>query len=227
VREVLKPGKNRISVTFASAMDYIREKGKGLHIQGHHTPNLAHIRKQPCNFGWDWGIKAVTCGIWRPIQLVAFDTARISDVHITQNHSRKGVVELTVDTGVERTGRSKLTARVSVQPRQRRSRTLINESRNPNRTRNRNRVESVDYDHDQDYDYEEEVSQKLGKTIVGMTESTFSTKRSTQELSVKNPQLWWPNNLGDQPLYTGSACGRISCSAAAPTPPRTRPLWPM
>jgi beta-mannosidase len=202
VREALKPGKNRISVTFASAISYIQEKGKELHIEGHHTPNLAHIRKQPCNFGWDWGIKAVTCGIWRPISLVAYDTARISDVHVTQDHSRKGAVGLTVDTGVERTGRAKLTARVTVQLRQRRSRTLSNETRNHNRAHNRNRVESFDYDYDQDYDYEEDVSHKPGKVIVGMGESSFTAKRSTIELQVNDPLLWWPNNMGDQPLYT-------------------------
>ena len=40
----------------------------------------AWIRKEPCNFGWDWGPKMVTSGIWRDIELIAFDTARVADV---------------------------------------------------------------------------------------------------------------------------------------------------
>ena len=30
----------------------------------------AWVRKEPCNFGWDWGPTLVTCGIWRAIELV-------------------------------------------------------------------------------------------------------------------------------------------------------------
>jgi beta-mannosidase len=157
VKPVLNPGQNRISVTFASAMDYIREKGRELPIEGHHTENVAHIRKQPCNFGWDWGIKAVTCGIWRSVSLVGFEMARLSDVRIAQDHSKKGAVGLTVDTGVERTGRSNLMAKVTVE---------------------------------------------LGKKTVAAQETTFRAKRTTTEVRVKDPHLWWPNNMGKQSLYT-------------------------
>lgn len=158
VREALKTGKNRISVTFASADAYIARKHQELDLRsGHSTDSRGHLRKQPCNFGWDWGIRVVTCGIWRPIALVAFDTARLSDVRIAQDHSRKGEVGLTVDTGAERTGRSRLTAKVTVQ---------------------------------------------LGGQTVAAGEAAFGSKRNAQELLVENPQLWWPNNLGDQPLYT-------------------------
>ena len=54
------------------------------------------LRKEPCNFGWDWGPGLVTCGIWREIELVAFDTARLADVQIVQDHSgaRAVVVEV-------------------------------------------------------------------------------------------------------------------------------------
>ena len=37
-------------------------------------PGAGYVRKEPCNFGWDWGPTLITCGIWRKIGIVAFDT---------------------------------------------------------------------------------------------------------------------------------------------------------
>lgn len=39
-------------------------------------------RKVPSHFGWDWGPRFVTCGIWRPVWLRAWDDARIDDVQL-------------------------------------------------------------------------------------------------------------------------------------------------
>jgi beta-mannosidase len=156
VREVLKAGQNTISITFAAAQSYINKRGEELFLKAGNGNNAGHIRKEPCNFGWDWGVKCVTCGIWRDIRLVAFDTARLSDVRIVQDHSKKGQVGLTVETAVEKTGRQKLSARVTV---------------------------------------------TLDGKEVGSTEETFGGKITTLQTLVKHPKLWWPNNMGDQPLY--------------------------
>ncbi|NLF33043.1 MAG: glycoside hydrolase family 2 protein, partial [Planctomycetes bacterium] len=58
------------------------------------------VRKSPCNYGWDWGPSMPTCGIWRPIGLVAFDTARLAGVAIRQEH-RPGAVDLDVAVEAE------------------------------------------------------------------------------------------------------------------------------
>lgn len=39
-------------------------------------------RKVPSHFGWDWGPRFVTCGIWRPVWLRAWNDARIADVQL-------------------------------------------------------------------------------------------------------------------------------------------------
>ena len=44
-----------------------------------------HTRKAPYQYGWDWGPRFVTSGIWKPVVLEAWDTAYISDLHIIQN----------------------------------------------------------------------------------------------------------------------------------------------
>ena len=41
-------------------------------------------RKAPYHFGWDWGIRIVQMGIWKPVTLSLYNTARISDFHVKQ-----------------------------------------------------------------------------------------------------------------------------------------------
>lgn len=41
-------------------------------------------RKAPYHFGWDWGPRFVTSGIWRPIELRAWDTAILKEVMLEQ-----------------------------------------------------------------------------------------------------------------------------------------------
>jgi beta-mannosidase len=46
-------------------------------------------RKAPYQFGWDWGPRFVTCGIWRPVEISAWNDAKIDDFQIYQ----KGVTD--------------------------------------------------------------------------------------------------------------------------------------
>ncbi|TRX53367.1 glycoside hydrolase family 2 protein [Fulvivirga sp. M361] len=41
-------------------------------------------RKAPYHYGWDWGPKFVTSGIWKSVYLQPVNKAKISNVHITQ-----------------------------------------------------------------------------------------------------------------------------------------------
>jgi beta-mannosidase len=36
------------------------------------------IRKEQCQFGWDWGPRYVTAGIWRDIRLEAWSRNRLA-----------------------------------------------------------------------------------------------------------------------------------------------------
>lgn len=121
VRRRLKPGRNTITVLFRSVFPYIERKGKAFTSRLHAWKNVPKeipggnfIRKEPCNFGWDWGPALVTAGIWKDIDLVAFDTARLTDVHIRQQHAGRQV-KLAVDARVERTGAGRLKAVITVQ----------------------------------------------------------------------------------------------------------------
>ena len=99
VKQVLKIGKNELHVIFKSPIN----KGiKKYDAQGYIIPvsanDLASIgkvegekkvsiytRKAGYHFGWDWGPRLVTSGIWRPITLIAWDDAKIKNLQIIQN----------------------------------------------------------------------------------------------------------------------------------------------
>lgn len=51
-------------------------------------------RKAPYHYGWDWGPRFVTSGIWRNIYLETVDKARIEDVYVQQQNLTDEHVEL-------------------------------------------------------------------------------------------------------------------------------------
>lgn len=58
-----------------------------------------YIRKAGYHFGWDWGPRLVTSGIWRPIILEGWDDAEIEDVYIQQSNvsAKSASVSTTVE----------------------------------------------------------------------------------------------------------------------------------
>jgi len=53
------------------------------------------VRKAGYHFGWDWGPRFVTSGIWRPVRLRAWNAARIADLHIVQDSLTTAEAQLT------------------------------------------------------------------------------------------------------------------------------------
>ncbi|WP_129843269.1 glycoside hydrolase family 2 protein [Streptomyces sp. RFCAC02] len=70
-----------LSVAFSSATDHVERAaeiyGPRPHVNAH--PFWA-LRKMACNFGWDWGPDLVTAGIWRPVSIERWHTARLAAV---------------------------------------------------------------------------------------------------------------------------------------------------
>ncbi|MBC9711485.1 glycoside hydrolase family 2 protein [Streptomyces sp. TRM66268-LWL] len=92
-----------LDVTFTSAY----EEAEAVRRLTGDRPNVypepfQYIRKMAANFGWDWGPTVVTAGIWRPVRLERWSTARLARVRplVTVDGTR-GRVELRVD--LERT----------------------------------------------------------------------------------------------------------------------------
>ncbi|WP_128431043.1 glycoside hydrolase family 2 protein [Streptomyces cyaneus] len=93
----------RLSVRFASAYAEAEAvRGKLGERPAAYTEPYQYIRKMACSFGWDWGPTLVTAGIWRPVRLEQWSTARIARVRpLVTVEQGTGHVELAID--VERT----------------------------------------------------------------------------------------------------------------------------
>ncbi|MCP4404968.1 MAG: glycoside hydrolase family 2 protein [bacterium] len=119
LKSVLQEGENRIEICFDSTLPFIQEEQwqRYLNLTGvgeHRIDGSNRIRKSQCNYGWDWGPMCVSAGIWRPISLVAFDTARLKDLHIIQDHSNEHEVGLEIHLSAEQYDSLEATAHITL-----------------------------------------------------------------------------------------------------------------
>ena len=60
-----------------------------------------HVRKAHSHFGWDWGPRLVTSGIWQPVYLAAWDVVRITDLRVVQQKLKEQKAVLTAEVEIE------------------------------------------------------------------------------------------------------------------------------
>jgi beta-mannosidase len=105
VKAHLHAGKNDLFVVFpspikaavdAAASDAFRLKSK--------TEDKTYLRKPAFEYGWDWGPRFVTSGIWKAVRIEAWDHARIADFAIHQRDVSKEVAHLDAQVEVEAAG---------------------------------------------------------------------------------------------------------------------------
>ncbi|HEX8685393.1 MAG TPA: glycoside hydrolase family 2 TIM barrel-domain containing protein, partial [Pyrinomonadaceae bacterium] len=106
VTGALRAGANTLRVVFRSPINEVLPRMKSLgyelpaaNDQGEKTS--PHTRKAPYHYGWDWGPRFVTSGVWRPVRLEAWDDARLSDLHVIQNRLGSDSAQLTAEVEVE------------------------------------------------------------------------------------------------------------------------------
>lgn len=91
VKPVLRKGVNQLLVRFRSpvkeVLPQLQTNGFDYPASNDHSPwrTSVYTRKAPYSYGWDWGIRLATCGIWRPVRLVFSDVARIEDYYVCQD----------------------------------------------------------------------------------------------------------------------------------------------
>lgn len=150
VTTLLKTGENEIKILFHPVDAYIKAKQAKEPLIGpwHCTEGVGHIRKASCMLGWDWGPRLPDAGIWRNIELLVSDSARITEFHIMQRHSDEKVY-ITPEVVTDREANVTVT-----------------------------------------------VTDPEGNSFVVC---------ANEETELKDAKLWWPNGLGEQPLYTVAA----------------------
>ncbi|HJZ81643.1 MAG TPA: glycoside hydrolase family 2 protein [Pyrinomonadaceae bacterium] len=105
-KRALKPGDNILRVRFRSPINEVLPVMKAINYQLP-APNdqgeltSPYTRKAPYQYGWDWGPRFVTSGIWRPVSLEAWDKARVSNVQIITDQIDADIASLTANVQVE------------------------------------------------------------------------------------------------------------------------------
>jgi len=149
---------NELRITFASPVQYATRQQALRPMAGvsQAIPGGPHLRKAPCQFGWDWGPQLPPVGIWKDLRLEGYSEARIDQVHLRQHHS-EGRVKISTQITVDQWGSNPLQAVVRV-------------------------VSPCG-----DVMEREAVIYPTAETFIGVP--------------VAEPELWWPNGYGAQPLY--------------------------
>ncbi|MDR0785976.1 MAG: glycoside hydrolase family 2 protein [Treponema sp.] len=154
-----KDGENLLTIVFHSPNKAAREAFQKIKTKGSEEclDGFPQLRKAHCMFGWDWGPRLPDAGVWRNIELVGVETARITGVYLTQTHRERDkgetpVVDLHINVEVDRGA--------TVCPYE----VIIN------------------------------APDGGGRTVAD----------SPQIITIENPELWYPNGYGPQPLYTAT-----------------------
>lgn len=97
VKEQLHAGENTLEIRFDSPILYCAKKAEEAPgwESSDATPGFRHLRKAHCMFGWDWGPRLPDAGIWRPIFLRTWDTARLENALMLQAH-HDDLVDVTI-----------------------------------------------------------------------------------------------------------------------------------
>ncbi len=117
VKRRLVKGENAVVVRFRSPIATVKPAYDKL---GYRLPAIndqatemvsMFARKAPYHFGWDWGPRFVTSGIWRPVAVDAWSGARLDDVQVFQRELTDARARLTVTAVVQaaRAGKATLT----------------------------------------------------------------------------------------------------------------------
>ena len=114
VRPLLRPGDNQLKIKFHSPYAYAERLQRLLGDRPHaYSEPFNFIRKQACNFGWDWGPTLVTAGIWQPIGLHCWSVARFAEIR-PQVTVARGVGRVELRVRLERAAEEPVTIVASV-----------------------------------------------------------------------------------------------------------------
>ncbi len=121
-KKQLVAGENKLRIVFESAINNGLESRKKL---GYFLPGAENdqselgglgdkkvcvfTRKAGYHFGWDWGPRLVSSGIWQNIELESWNLASIENINVIQNNITKDSADIQFDVSVNSIKRSSLT----------------------------------------------------------------------------------------------------------------------
>lgn len=109
VKANLMTGDNVLRIFFHSPINRVMKQYESSPIRypasndvGEHKVSV-YTRKAPYHYGWDWGPRLVTSGIWRPVYLRTWNKAQIKDVWFKQKTLTALRAALDVELEIEST----------------------------------------------------------------------------------------------------------------------------
>ena len=101
VKDLLREGENNLYIRFFSPIDYLMParltNGFEYPVGNDHRDEKMSVysRKAPYHYGWDWGMRLVQMGIWRPVSLTFYNQSRIEDFFVEQKMVSENLVKIT------------------------------------------------------------------------------------------------------------------------------------
>lgn len=155
VKAIIKPSNNKLRILIHTPFDIEKHKAE---VYGFQPPSDSRIftRKAAYVYGWDWGPRIVTSGIWKPAKLEGWNGPRLKNVFIIQDSLTERKAYLTASFEISSNNQANISLFV--------------------------------------YGNRKNITTMEGNQTVEIN------------FEIDSPDLWWPNGLGDQKLYT------IDCS---------------
>jgi beta-mannosidase len=123
IKSLLKEGDNYLYIHFLSPVKQALPRWQQL---GYELPGGSKVmtRKPGYHYGWDWGPRLVTSGIWQPVVLEAWDKAKIESLQLVREEIHKQKALVTAVFEILSTTRQEATAAVEKQTKQAKPKTL-------------------------------------------------------------------------------------------------------
>ncbi len=155
---------------------------------GDAMPGFPHLRKAACMFGWDWGCRLPDAGIFREVSVSSYRTARIAQVYLGQEHTVTARnVHGNVVSSVQLTADAEIEWMPEASSEKVRLALLVTSPDGTSLV-----AESAPIDSFTDT----APSSNLTGAGCGLKSNHIRVTAT-----ITDPQLWWPNGYGDQPLY--------------------------
>ncbi|MCO4292905.1 glycoside hydrolase family 2 protein [Solitalea sp. MAHUQ-68] len=120
VKNFLKLGENKLKVYFHSPVNTALPQANASSIKYPADNDASPVktsvfsRKAPYHFGWDWGPRLVTSGLWKPVKLVAWNKVKIIDTFVQQLYlgNKQASLEATleVESAIDKTVQLKVSS---------------------------------------------------------------------------------------------------------------------
>ncbi len=201
VKERLQEGENELRIVLHSPTQFIAKSYAEDPIEGdaNGMKGMPRLRKAHCMFGWDWAPRLPDAGIFRPVSLIGVKQARLDSVYIAQKHEKQ-LSDETRQPGKTRSQEAAQNApekEVLSDPEQDLVRVTLE------LTVKATPVSALCGVCGTANDLNESLTAPSYRVMLTDPDGNVRVYGdSPSKIVVEEPQLWWPNGLGSQPLYT-------------------------